>query len=524
MSDKTKDHPLMLKTLEEALHSSEDGSAFGATVLSLGVVWHLDYSRIGATAPLRFDREGKMELSRLTPEFHNRDSAESSPLFDQHLSRTPLIIKRVSSRKFSFTLPAKRLKISINGRALTESQTVDMDELGDEIIITLSNAVILSIFNAPARPSPIPAKDDLGLIGVSNGIELTRHAINRVASSDIPVLIRGETGTGKELIARAIHRVSERSSKEMISINMAAFSPSLAAAELFGVKKGAFTGAAQDKLGLFERAHGGTLFLDEIGDTPSEVQPMLLRALEFGEVRRIGGDKSRNVDVRIIAATDRSLERVEGEPSFNQPLLQRLQGFSIEAPPLRHRRVDIGVLFTHLWSLAGGEDQNVDGSENLAAQFTHLATYAWPGNVRELRNVVQQIVLGRLPTDLVRQVKPSLQMNQEAGNHNLEVDQCDARKYKNPADISDAELINALNETGWVIKDAAVRLNVSRTSLYELMSNSSSVRDIDDISDEELQDVLSDVPGGIDEWVRKLRVGRNALRRRLKHFGRRSSD
>ncbi len=516
MSNTTEDNVLMLDTLDEPFRSSTHGAAFGATVLSLGVIWHRDLTRIGAIAPLRFDGEGNAEISRLMPEFQNIDNPDRAPLLDQHLSRTPLIIKRLLNRKFVFKLPSKRLKISINGRALTDTTTVEMDELGDEIIITLSNSVVLSVFHAPARSRSSFNESDLGLIGISNEIAQTKNAIIRVAASDIPVLIRGKTGTGKELIARAIHRTSKRASKELTSINMAAFSPSLAAAELFGVKKGAFTGATQDKPGLFERAHCGTLFLDEIGDTPREVQPMLLRTLEFGEMRRIGGDKTHSVDVRIIAATDRSLKLREDELSFNQPLLQRLQGFSIEAPPLRERRIDIGVLFKHLWTVIGGADQELQNSNVMAAQLTQLATYAWPGNVRELRNIVQQIRLGQPILNLVKPQDASSLKESKTEAYSTELCKTEPPKYKNPADISDVNLINALNETGWIIKDAANKLNVSRTALYELMSNSSSVRDIDDISDEELKNVISSTPGGIDAWVKQLRVGRNALRRKMK--------
>ena len=308
-----------LETLQNSAGVGSKDAAFGATILSLGIIWHPDPARIGAIAPVQFASDNTFPVSRLSPIFQNPENGHASPLLDQRLSRTPFLIERTSSRQFKITPPAKRVSIFVNGRALTKPSIFEMDEFGEEIILTLSNAVTLSLYNAPARLLNEKTVEDCGLVGISNGMALVRNAIASVAKSEISVLIRGETGTGKELVARAIHAQSDRTNMEMTTVNMAAFAPTLAAAELFGVKKGAFTGADQDKAGLFELADGSVLFLDEVGDTPSEIQPMLLRALELGEVRRVGSTKSRYVDVRIIAATDRSLEYKDGEPSFNQP-------------------------------------------------------------------------------------------------------------------------------------------------------------------------------------------------------------
>lgn len=513
MSDIENNKAFELDTIDESLRSLSGETALGATVLSLGVIWHRDLDRIGAVAPLRFDNNGLAALSRITPEFRDTDGVGKSPLLDQRISRTPVTIKKLSERAFAIKPPEKRVKLRVNGQTITEATKFDMDELGDEIIIALSNAVILSLFNAPARGFS-NARNSLGLLGVSKAMFSTRDAIARVAKSDIPVLIRGETGAGKELVARAIHHASARASKELVSVNMAAVAPTLAAAELFGVKKGAFTGAVQDKSGLFEQADRGSLFLDEIGDTPKEVQPMLLRTLEFGEMRRVGSDKTKVIDVRIIAATDRSLEPQEGEASFNQPLLQRLNGFSITIPPLRSRRVDIGILVRSFVEPMAGENQQDSLHVIQLKNMERLALHNWSGNVRELRNVTQQILLGhhvliQLNDNKEDKRRANPGLSQPAGFH---------PKYKSAGEVTESELIDALNDTCWVIKDAAAKLNISRTALYEIMSKSKLIRSIENISDDELRTTVQSVQGGLNEWAKYLRVGRESLKRKLQNL------
>jgi len=502
-----------LDTLAESFRSFSGRDGIDATVLSLGIIWHRDLARIGAVAPLRFDREGQVLISRLAPDFIDPRSGERAPLLDRHLSRTPLKLKRLSDGQFQIS-PSDRLKVEVNGRSISGTAVVSMEELGEEIIITLSKSVVLSIFNAPARSIVSPHEQQMKLVGISRGVALTRDTIARIAVSDIPIFIHGETGTGKELVARAIHSLSERARKQMVSTNMAAIAPSLAAAELFGTKKGAFTGATRDKLGLFEQAHGGTLFLDEIGDVPKEVQPMLLRTLEFGEVRRIGSESANIVDVRIISATDRNLEQNEDGVPFNQPLFQRLQGIKISVPPLRRRRVDIGLLCKVFWEVKNRNIDWVSFEAMDADQMTRLAIYNWPGNIRELRNKVQQIQLGEpaFRDDILTRPEASIQLAPPVQRNRF-------RKYKNATDVSESELIEALDAANWIIKDAASALGISRTALYDLMAKSSNVRNIEDIGEQELRDVIAMVPGGLDAWVKHLHVGREALRRRIQSLG-----
>jgi transcriptional regulator with GAF, ATPase, and Fis domain len=205
-------------------------------------------------------------------------------------------------------------------------------------------------------------------------------------------LITGETGTGKELIARAVHKRSERSGRAFISVNCAAFAPTLISSELFGHEKGAFTGALQRRLGRFELADGGTIFLDEVGELPPETQIVLLRVLQEREFERVGGTQSIKVDVRIITATNRDLNAAVSNGFFRSDLFYRLQVFPIENPPLRERREDIPLLveyFIDRYARKTGKNIRRVSQETLEL----LQSYAWPGNIRELQNVVERSVI-----------------------------------------------------------------------------------------------------------------------------------
>jgi DNA-binding NtrC family response regulator len=214
----------------------------------------------------------------------------------------------------------------------------------------------------------------------------------RVASADAPVLIHGETGTGKELCAEALHARSARASAPFVVVDLAAIQPSLIESELFGHVRGAFTGAVADRAGAFERADGGTVFLDEVGELSAELQPRLLRALERGQVKRVGANDFKTVNVRVIGATHRDLPALAQEGRFRDDLYHRLAVLNVRLPPLRERRDDIPDLVRALLARLGQPD--AIGPEGIAA----LCGHDWPGNVRELRNAVERAVsLGHLP-------------------------------------------------------------------------------------------------------------------------------
>ncbi len=250
-----------------------------------------------------------------------------------------------------------------------------------------------------AAPSAAPTSSDtFGLEGKSPFIKKLIENVRRVASSDLPVLVEGETGSGKELVSRGIHAASSRKNRPFVVVNCGAISPELIESELFGHEKGSFTGATAQRRGAFEIAHGGTIFLDEIGELPLALQPKLLRALEQKEIKRVGGNDTILVDVRVIAATNRNLREEMSRKAFRDDLYFRLSTITLQVPPLRERREDIvpiAILF--LAEAASKANRPAPTLSGGAAEF--LASHDWPGNVRELRNAIQRaVVMGEGPS------------------------------------------------------------------------------------------------------------------------------
>jgi formate hydrogenlyase transcriptional activator len=230
------------------------------------------------------------------------------------------------------------------------------------------------------------------IVGTSPALQAVLSRISKVAPSDSTVLITGETGTGKELVARAIHRRSHRASRAFVSVNCAAIPRDLIASELFGHERGAFTGATQQRLGRFELANGGTLFLDEVGELPAETQIALLRVLQEYEFERVGGTRRIRADVRVIAATNRDLQGAIRAGSFRSDLFYRLHVFPIEIPSLRERRADIPLLveyFIDRYARKAGKNIKRVNKKTLEL----LQSYPWPGNIRELQNVIERSVI-----------------------------------------------------------------------------------------------------------------------------------
>ena len=261
----------------------------------------------------------------------------------------------------------------------------------DKLLVTVENALRLSRLEDENRE----LRHRLGkheLIGSGGAMKKLLAQIDRVAASETRVCILGETGTGKELVARAIHEKSPRHENAFITLNCAAVPAELIESELFGHEKGAFTGAAVRHAGKFEQAEGGTLFLDEIGDMPVSMQAKLLRVLEEGEVERVGGDKPIRVNVRVLVATHRNLEDLVKQNAFRRDLFHRVYVFPLTLPALRERTEDLSELSAHFArqvAAQNGWKEKAFAEEALA----ELQRYAWPGNVRELRNVVERLVL-----------------------------------------------------------------------------------------------------------------------------------
>jgi transcriptional regulator with GAF, ATPase, and Fis domain len=230
------------------------------------------------------------------------------------------------------------------------------------------------------------------IIGTSAALKRALSLVSKVAPTDATVLITGETGTGKELVARAIHRQSRRSSRAFVSVNCAAIPRDLIASELFGHERGSFTGALQRRLGRFELAEGGTIFLDEVGELPAETQIALLRVLQEHEFERVGGTRSIQTNVRVIAATNRNLPAAIAAGTFRSDLFYRLNVFPIDMPPLRERREDIPALIEYFIDRCARElGKNIRGIDQRTLAL--LQAYPWPGNIRELQNVIGRSVI-----------------------------------------------------------------------------------------------------------------------------------
>jgi two-component system nitrogen regulation response regulator GlnG len=319
---------------QTGLSLSQSTSSITVNVVpALTILWHPDPTRIGSL--FSFSDSGKDEvvfLSRNNPVF-NFYCDKASPLADAYLSRQPILELAVRGHNLVMT-PTPGAAIALDGKPLGARATLSSADIARSPILTIGRRIALCLHFA--RQPALSCPPDLGLLGNSDAMATVRQSILAVAPLSIPVLIRGETGTGKELTAQAIVSNGPRASKPFVDVNIGALPENLAAAEIFGHERGAFTGAAQSRDGYFHEANGGTLFLDEIGLAGSDVQTALLRVLETGEVRRLGGTTSRSVDVRLIAATDSTtIDRaVEGE-GFSQALFHRLSASSIHLPPLR---------------------------------------------------------------------------------------------------------------------------------------------------------------------------------------------
>ena len=230
------------------------------------------------------------------------------------------------------------------------------------------------------------------IVGSSTALQSVLAKVAKVAPADSTVLVTGETGTGKELIARAIHKRSNRSKRAFVSVNCAAIPRDLVASELFGHEKGAFTGATQRRLGRFESADGGTIFLDEVGELPLETQISLLRVLQEREFHRVGSNQSLRIDVRVVAATNRNLEAAIAAGAFREDLFYRLNVFPIEVPPLRQRKEDIPLLVEYFVDrYASKAGKKITGIDKRSMGL--LQSYSWPGNIRELQNVIERSVI-----------------------------------------------------------------------------------------------------------------------------------
>ena len=299
------------------------------------------------------------------------------------------------------------------------------------------------------------------LIGSSAEFKAVLEAVGTVGPADCAVLLRGETGTGKEVIARAIHEGSPRRQQRFLAVNCAAIPEALLESELFGYERGAFTGAMVSRIGRFQAADRGTLFLDEIGDLPLELQPKLLRAIQEQEFERLGSSQTTRVDVRIVAATNQNIEQMVAHRQFRSDLYYRLNVFPIKLPPLRKRADDIPLLVEHfLRAFACRQGKSIKHVPDDV--MSAIVKYDWPGNIRELQNFIERSVLLTTGPELRA---PIADLSHQA------VPNCTSRTL---ADANRRHIMEALRETSWVVggpNGAAAKLGLKRTTLIKKMRN-----------------------------------------------------
>jgi formate hydrogenlyase transcriptional activator len=399
------------------------------------------------------------------------------------LRRWPRLLERVQpygAQSFCW-LPLTTARRRLGALVFTSKQPSAYDVADMGFLQLVANQVAVAVENALAFQEIAALKDQLArenayleeeartehnfgeVVGESPALRQVLKKVETVAPTGSTVLIRGETGTGKELIARALHDLSPRRERTFVKINCAAIPTGLLESELFGHERGAFTGAVAQKVGRFELAHRGTLFLDEVGDIPPDLQPKLLRVLQEQEFERLGGTKTIKADVRLVAATHRDLAKMVADGRFREDLYYRLNVFPVVLPPLRERPDDVPRLvrhFTHQFARRMGRRIETIPSAIMDA----LVRYPWPGNVRELQNIIERAV--------ILSPGPSLQVPLTDLQPATAQAQVSAAAAGTLADAERDHILGALRETRWVLggpNGAAARLGMKRTTLQSKM-------------------------------------------------------
>jgi len=505
----------------------------------LTVLWHPDLDRVGEQAALTSLAAGRPEyLSRREPVFGQPGEPASRPLADPYVSRSPIRIEPgADAGSIRLTTSDARIPLAVDGEPVGELREVSAAAIERGAVLLLANRVVLLLH--VLDPLGAPGVPRFGLVGESLAVVQLRREIDRVAALSVPVLLRGATGTGKELVARALHEAGPRRQAPYLAVNMGAIPTTLAAAELFGAARGAFTGADRKREGWFSRADGGTLFLDEVGETPLEVQALLLRTLESGEIQPVGGDAVTRVDVRLIAATDAELEAAVAAGRFRAPLLHRLGGYEIFVPPLSSRRDDVGRLLLHflrheLEAVGQGARLAPRRPEERpwlpAATVARLAAHDWPGNVRQLQNVARRIVVAGRDADevpkgdwierlLTESVSPQTPVPPDAGPRDTPPPRAERKVYRRPEEIADEEILATLRANRFRLQPTAAQLGIARTSLYDRIENSPLFHKAADLSRQEIEQCSERCHGDLDRMVETLEVSKRGLQRRMKQLG-----
>ncbi len=497
-----------------------------ATGLSL--LYHPDPTRIGERVLLPEPDQGEeVLLSRRRPDFAAPRGGEPRPLADPRLSRRDWILSS-GPDGILVRRAGSPTSMVVDGRPIADEVVVDRAELEAGVVLLFGGRTVLLLH----RIGLVADGGDpgYGLIGESSAMVELRRNVTRVVDLDVPVLLRGATGTGKELVALALHEHGPRASGPLVVVNMAAIPPSLAAADLFGAVKGAYTGAERSRDGYFRKAQGGTLFLDEIGETPAEVQPLLLRALDSGEIQPVGSQDRRKVDVRVISATDSDLETMVEAGEFRAPLLHRLRSFQLTLPSLDQRRDDLGRLLISFLreELRGiGRQDLLDADREPwlpGAVVAYLAGCAWPGNVRQLRNVARQLVIANRDRDPARLDATTAALLNPPPEAWVEEPVASAVPSGEPlprraAEVGQQELEAALRAHRWQPHAAAHALGIPRASIYDLIAKSPFLRTAADLDRREVEAARTRHDGDVAAMAEELKVSERALRRRMGELG-----
>ena len=495
--------------------------------LELTIIFHPDARRIGTRAILSADSPGKtLLLGRYNPVFPDPQNVADEGEFgldDRHVSRSALRLKSTSSGIRIGKCPGA-CRCRVDGRELDEERAFSIEQLDEGISLFLGHSVVLLLRRNSvdqAQKTATAGSADDGMVGSSTYMDGLREQIERLAARPDDVLVLGETGSGKELVARALHNKSVRGKRPLVAVNMAAITPSLAPALLFGAVRGSFTGASGNTAGFFQQAAGGSLFLDEVGDTPQEIQAQLLRAVQQREIQPVGGSLL-SVDLRIISATDADLDSPGS--GFKAALRYRLAATEITLKSLRCHREDIGELAWYfLQSACAKQHKNgllpapTSRETDLAlwAELFHLLLrHPWPGNVRQLANVIGQVVLASdtepvLPQKLERELTCW-----EKTPTPTAVDSED--KQRPPVVASQTEIDAALLAADYQVAVAAKRLGITRQSVYKHIDHSPQLRLAADIPLAELQQMLNACAGDFAQAALKFKVSRHGLRSRLR--------
>jgi two-component system nitrogen regulation response regulator NtrX len=346
----------------------------------------------------------------------------------------------------------------------------------DRLLVTLRNALEVKGLSASVKRLLDEVESRHEIVGASYQIRQVLERLDRVGPTEARVLITGENGTGKELVARAIHRLSTRHEHPFVEVNCAAIPSELIESELFGHIKGSFTGAVADRAGKFEQADGGTLFLDEIGDMSLAAQAKVLRALEQGVITRVGSSKPIQVDVRVVAATNKDLETEIREGNFREDLFYRLNVVPIDIPPLRERREDVPMLVRHFVAQLERSDRAVP--REIAPQaLEQLKRFDWPGNVRELRNTVERLLI--LSSGEVIGVEDvEILVSGAADSVGLGAELSQAETFSEFKESSEkAFLLQKLREHDWNVSETARVIEMPRSNLYKKIERYGLVRE-----------------------------------------------